>query len=140
MLGILPLSLTTVRRSVSVRMTEGEEIDPVDIWSNTLSQKHLAEVAMIVLKVDMQVKPGMEEKCKEIIRHLHEHSRKEPGCVQYVGHQSTEDPRKFMFYEVYKDEAALQAHRDSAHFKQYVIGGLDGIMEDRSRMLYREVK
>jgi hypothetical protein len=34
----------------------------------------------------------------------------------------------------------LQAHRDSAHFKQYVIGGLDGIMEDRTRMLYREVK
>jgi (4S)-4-hydroxy-5-phosphonooxypentane-2,3-dione isomerase len=121
-------------------MTEVEGIDPVDIWSNTLSQKHLAEVAMIVLKVDLQVKPGMGEKCKELIRHLHEHSRKEPGCVQYVGHQSTEDPRKFMFYEVYKDEAALQAHRDSAHFKQYVIGGLDGIMENRTRMLYREVE
>ena len=95
---------------------------------------------MIVLKVDMVVKPGMEEKCKELVRHLHEHSRKEPGCVQYVGHQSTDDPRKFMFYEVYKDEAALQAHRDSAHFKEYVMGGLDGIMEDRSRTLYREVK
>ncbi len=59
---------------------------------------------MIVLKVDMVVKPGMEDKCKELVRHLHEHSRKEPGCVQYVGHQSTDDPRKFMFYEVYKDE------------------------------------
>ena len=95
---------------------------------------------MIVLKVDMVVKPDAVEKCKEIIRHLHEHSRKEPGCVQYVGHQATDDPRKFMFYEVYKDEAALQAHRDSAHFKQYVMGGLDGIMENRSRTLYTEVK
>ncbi len=95
---------------------------------------------MIVLKVDMVVKSGMEEKCKELVRHLHEHSRKEPGCVQYVGHQSTDDPRKFMFYEVYKDEAALQAHRDSAHFKLYVIGGLDGIMEMRNRDLFQPVE
>lgn len=94
---------------------------------------------MIVLKVDMLVKPGTEEKCKEYIRVLHERSRKEPGCVQYVGHQSTEDPRKFFFYEVYKDQAALQAHRDSAHFKEYVLGGLDGIVEERSRDLYRAV-
>ncbi|HYX52408.1 MAG TPA: putative quinol monooxygenase [Candidatus Limnocylindrales bacterium] len=91
---------------------------------------------MIVLKVDMVVKPGEEEKCKELIRHLHEHSRKEPGCVQYAGHQSNENPRHFLFYEVYKDDAALQAHRDSPHFKKYVIDGLDGIMESRSRELY----
>src|SRR5260221_1675856 len=45
----------------------------------------------------------------EYIRVLQEHSRKEPGCLMYVGHQSTEDPRKFMFYEQYKDQAALEA-------------------------------
>lgn len=94
---------------------------------------------MIVLKVDMLVKPGTEEKCKEYIRVLHEHSRKEPGCVQYVGHQSLEEPRRFLFYEVYKDQAALQAHRDSHHFKQNVTGGLDGIMEQRSRELYTAI-
>jgi quinol monooxygenase YgiN len=91
---------------------------------------------MIVLKVDMLVKPGTEEKCCEYIRILHEHSRREPGCLMYIGHQSTENPRKFLFYEQYKDEAALQAHRDSPHFKQYVIGGLDAIMEQRTRDLY----
>jgi quinol monooxygenase YgiN len=91
---------------------------------------------MIVLKVDMLVKPGAEAKCCEYIHILQQHSRKEPGCLLYVGHQSTEDPRKFLFYEQYKDEAALQAHRASPHFQQYVIGGLDAIMEQRSRNLY----
>jgi quinol monooxygenase YgiN len=95
---------------------------------------------MIVLKVDMQVKPGMEEKCREYIRHLHEHSRKEPGCLQYIGHQSTEDPRKFLFYEQYKDEAAFQAHRDSPHYQKYVIEGLGTIVENRSRELYQPVE
>ena len=95
---------------------------------------------MIVLKVDMLVKSGTEEQCKEYIRILQEHSRKEAGCVQYVGHQSTENPRKFLFYEVYRDQAALQAHRDAPYFKQYVNGGLDSIMESRTRELYAPVE
>ena len=91
---------------------------------------------MIVLKVDMVVKPGAEEKCRELIHILQENTRKEPGCVEYVGHQSAENPRRFFFYEVYKDEAALQAHRDAPYFKQYVHGGLDPIMESRTRELF----
>ena len=91
---------------------------------------------MIVLKVDMLVKPGTEEKCKEHIRILQQHSRREPGCVMYVGHQSTQDSRRFLLYEQYVDAAALEAHRNSPHFKQYVIGGLDAIMESRGRELY----
>jgi (4S)-4-hydroxy-5-phosphonooxypentane-2,3-dione isomerase len=90
---------------------------------------------VIVLKVDMQVKPGTEEKCKEYIRLLQQNSRKEPGCLLYIGHQSTEDPRKFFFYEQYKDHAALEAHRGAPYFKQYVNDGLDIIMENRSREL-----
>jgi quinol monooxygenase YgiN len=88
----------------------------------------------------MLVKPGTEEKCRELIRIMQQHSRQEPGCLMYVGHQSTEDPRKFMFYEQYKDAAALEAHRNAPYFQQYVIGGLDPIMESRSRDLYEVVE
>jgi quinol monooxygenase YgiN len=95
---------------------------------------------MIVLKVDMLVKPGTEEKCKEYIRILQENSRREAGCLMYVGHQSTENPHKFLFYEQYKDQAALDAHRAAPYFKQYVQGGLDPIMENRTRELYSAVE
>ena len=91
---------------------------------------------MIVLRVDMLVKPGAEEKCKEYIRILQEHTRQEPGCLMYVGHQSTENSRRFLLYEQYKDQAALDAHRNAPYFKQYVHGGLDSIMEQRTREFY----
>jgi quinol monooxygenase YgiN len=94
---------------------------------------------MIVLKVDMVVKAGTEQKCREYIQILQEHSRKEPGCLMYIGHQSTENPRKFLFYEQYKDAAALDAHRAAPYFKQYVSEGLDTIMENRSRDLYERI-
>jgi quinol monooxygenase YgiN len=98
------------------------------------------ENKMIVLKVDMLVRPGTEQQCREYIHILQEHSRREPGCLMYIGHQSTEDPRKFLFYEQYKDADALEAHRNAPYFKQYVIGGLDTIMEHRSRALFTAVE
>jgi quinol monooxygenase YgiN len=94
---------------------------------------------MIVLKVDMLVKSGTEEKCKEFIRIMQQHSRKEPGCLLYVGHQSTENPRKFLFYEQYKDRSSLDAHRNATYFKQFVIDGLDTIMDQRTRELYTTI-
>jgi quinol monooxygenase YgiN len=45
--------------------------------------------------------------------------RDEPGNYAYVFYRSTEDPRQFMFYEEYTDEAALDAHR--AHLKEMGI-------------------
>jgi (4S)-4-hydroxy-5-phosphonooxypentane-2,3-dione isomerase len=94
---------------------------------------------MIVLRVDMVVKTGTEAQCLEIIRKLQEHTRQEPGAVHYAGHQSKENPRHFFMYEVYKDEAALQAHRSAPHFKQYVEGGLTAIVEQRTRELFSTV-
>lgn len=45
--------------------------------------------------------------------------RSEPGCLAYRLHRSTEDPDLFVFYEIYKDAAALAAHQGSAHIAQY---------------------
>ena len=91
---------------------------------------------MIVLLVQFTVKPGQEERCLELMRTMEQHTRQEPGCVQYVGHQSTQDPRRFMFYEAYHDDAALEAHRNAPYFAQYVKHGLDPIIEKRERELF----
>jgi autoinducer 2-degrading protein len=95
---------------------------------------------MIVLSVQFTVKPGTEDQAREIIRIMQEHTRREPGCRQYVGHQSTEDPRQFMFYETYDDKAALDAHWASSYFKEHIQGALDKIIETRARHLYFPVE
>ncbi len=95
---------------------------------------------MIVLLVHLTVKAGNEERCREIVRILEEHTRREPGCRQYVGHQSVENARRFVFYEAYDDEAALAAHRAAPYYQQYVLGELDKIIEERTRELFRPVE
>jgi quinol monooxygenase YgiN len=91
---------------------------------------------MIVLIVHFNVKPGAEEKAKGFIRMMQEHTRQEPGCRMYVGQQSTQDPRRFCFYEQYDDEAALEVHRAAPYFAQYVTNGLAHLIETRTQELF----
>ena len=45
--------------------------------------------------------------------------REEPGCLAYRLHRSTKDPDVFLFYEMYRDEAAFDAHRNSPHLAAF---------------------
>jgi quinol monooxygenase YgiN len=92
---------------------------------------------MICLNVRLLVKPGHEKQVAELFGPLTEASRKEPGCVFYQAHQHRDDPRKFLVYEQYKDDAALDAHRNSEHFKRYAADGFYKFVEQREADIYR---
>ena len=94
---------------------------------------------MLVLIVHFLVKQGEEENAKEWMRKMQEHTRREPGCRLYVGHQSTEDPRRFCFYEQYDDQAALDAHRAAPYFDRFVTNGLAKLIEGITQELFMPV-
>jgi quinol monooxygenase YgiN len=75
---------------------------------------------MIVLHVTVQVKPEHAAEFLEVVRHDAEHSENdEAGCLRFDVIRDRDDPNRFYFYEVYRDEAALAAHRETPHFKLY---------------------
>ncbi|MEO8738803.1 MAG: putative quinol monooxygenase [Casimicrobiaceae bacterium] len=43
----------------------------------------------------------------------------EPGCLVYRLHRSTKDPELFLFYEVFRDEAAFEVHRKAPHLAAF---------------------
>jgi quinol monooxygenase YgiN len=43
----------------------------------------------------------------------------EPGCLVYRPHRSTTDPDVFVFYEIYVDDAAFDAHRKAPHLAAF---------------------
>jgi autoinducer 2-degrading protein len=54
--------------------------------------------------------------------------RDEPGCCRFNVLQDDADPNTYYFYEVYKDEAALEAHRAAPHYAKWraAADSLDG--------------
>jgi quinol monooxygenase YgiN len=87
---------------------------------------------MVSFVVRFKFAPEDRAEMVEAVRVLAEQSRREPGCVSYIPHQSEEDPDTIVIYEQYRDEEALAAHRESPHFKKYGVGGLLQKMKDRS--------
>jgi quinol monooxygenase YgiN len=86
---------------------------------------------MLILVVRVTIAAGHEDEVIESFRTLQEETRREAGCITYVVQRSRENPRVFMIYEQYKDEAALEAHRNSPHFKQYATNGFYRFVEER---------
>ena len=46
-------------------------------------------------------------------------AREEEGCYQFDVSVQSDDPNAFIFYEVYKDEAALGWHKEQQYFLDY---------------------
>ena len=73
----------------------------------------------VTVIAEMTAKPGREEELKGHLLVLVEHTRQEEGCVQYDLHVSHDDPRKFVFVEIWTTSQALDHHLKSAHMKAF---------------------
>lgn len=63
----------------------------------------------------------------------------EPGCVLYHANRSADNPDFFLLYEIYRDQAALAAHREAPHFKEIIEGIIAPILDKRERELFTQV-
>jgi autoinducer 2-degrading protein len=72
---------------------------------------------MIAIWVRVKVKPEARQRFLEAIEvDAVGSERDEPGCLRFNVLQDGQDPNVYYFYEVYRDEAALEAHRAAPHY------------------------
>jgi quinol monooxygenase YgiN len=86
---------------------------------------------MITFTVRMKFRPDDRQRIAELLVSLAQASRQEPGCATYVPHTVDGEPDTVIVYEQYRDQKAAEAHRASAHFKEFAVGGLYQLMLDR---------
>lgn len=73
----------------------------------------------ITKRVTFIAKEGCEDKLKELLGAMVAPSKVEEGCIFYEIFQYENNKRKFMAYESWADEASLDGHRASEHYKIY---------------------
>ena len=91
---------------------------------------------MLILVVRVTIKAGHEEEVIPSFQKLQEATRREPGCIEFVVQRSRENPRRYLIYEQYNDQAALDAHRASPHFKEHAANGFYPFVEERQAELF----
>ena len=84
---------------------------------------------MMAIWVKARIKPGERQRfLKAIEVDALGSEGDEPGCLRFNVLQDAQDDSVYYFYEVYKDEAALEAHRLTPHYAVWkaVADVLDG--------------
>ena len=75
---------------------------------------------MLVVLVQVTVRKEMLAEFERAILANADGARtREPGCLRFDVSQNEDDPAQWLFYEMYKDGAAFEAHRASPHFAAY---------------------
>ena len=73
----------------------------------------------ITKRVTFIAKEGSEEKMKELLTAMVAPSKAEKGVIFYEIFQYKDNPRKFMAYESWENEEALDGHKASEHYAVY---------------------
>ncbi|MBO0593417.1 antibiotic biosynthesis monooxygenase [Cellulophaga sp. E16_2] len=71
----------------------------------------------IYLSVHIKSKPEHQENVKAILQNLVVQTLKEDGCIRYDLHQGIDDESTFVFYEIWKDQKALDFHNQTSYIK-----------------------
>ena len=79
---------------------------------------------------------GAADEVARLLVEMEPHANSEPGCAAYVTHRSIDDPRRFMLYEQYVDEAAFGAHTETEAFGRIVLGQIVPLLAERVRETY----
>ena len=74
---------------------------------------------MIHVIVRVEPKPENLAAFLELATYDARNSRKEPGCLRFDVLRQNDNPLRFAFYEVYKDEAAVKAHQQTEHYARW---------------------
>ena len=72
---------------------------------------------MLTVVAILRAQPGKEAALSEVMTTLAAEVKHEPGNRRYDLFRSMADPTAILVYEEYVDQAALDAHAASAHFK-----------------------
>jgi quinol monooxygenase YgiN len=88
----------------------------------------MAEVQLIARYT---ITAGKEDEVLALLPKLTEAARAEPGNIAFTAYRQLDDPRGCVLLERYASREALAAHRETAHFKDLVLGQIVPRLDSR---------
>jgi len=90
----------------------------------------------LLVVAQWEAKEGQADKVAEILNRFLPEAQSDPGAKLFLIGRGKENPAQFLFYELFRDEAALKAHQESAYFKTYIAGQALPLLAKRERAQY----
>jgi autoinducer 2-degrading protein len=102
---------------------------------------HLADYSqgMLVVHVQVKVKPDSVDAFRKATFANAEASRKEPGIARFDVLQQVVDPTQFILVEAYRDAEAPAAHKETEHYKTWRDTVADMMAEPRQSVKFTNI-
>jgi autoinducer 2-degrading protein len=94
---------------------------------------------MLIIHIQVHVKPENVEAFKQATIENARESVKEPGIARFDVVQQADDPTRFVLVEVYRTPDAPVKHRETAHYAKWRDTVTSMMAEPRTRVEYKEV-
>jgi quinol monooxygenase YgiN len=90
----------------------------------------------LLIIAQWEAKEGQADRVAGILERFLPEAQREPGVKLFLISRAKENPAQFLFYELFRDEAAFKAHQESAHFKTCIAGEALPLLAKRERAQY----
>ena len=90
----------------------------------------------LLVVAQWEAKEGQADKVADILARFLPEAQREEGAKLFLIGRARENPSQFLFYELFRDEAAFKAHQESAHFKTYIAEQALPLLARRERAQY----
>ena len=94
---------------------------------------------MLIVHVDIRVKPECVEAFKAATLDNCRNSIQEPGIARFDFIERQDDPNRFMLIEIYKTPDAPAAHKETAHYATWRDTVADMMAEPRSSVKFESL-
>ncbi|RMH03389.1 MAG: antibiotic biosynthesis monooxygenase [Planctomycetota bacterium] len=92
---------------------------------------------MHVIAAELRAAPGRREELLALCRRMLAPSRAEEGCLSYRFFVDPDDPERVLFFEEWRDRAAIDRHFATPHFRDFQARTADLIDAEPVLRIYR---
>jgi quinol monooxygenase YgiN len=121
------------RETFSHMTTKGEPIMGYAMDKNVGDA--VAQGGLLVV-AQWEAREGEADRVANILARFLPEAQREPGAQLFLISRAKDNPAQFLFYELFRDEAAFKVHQESAHFKTYIAGQALQLLAKRERTQY----
>jgi quinol monooxygenase YgiN len=90
----------------------------------------------LLVVAQWEAKEGQADNVADILDRFLPEAQKDPGTQLFLIGRNKDNPAQFLFYELFRDEAALKAHQESVYFKTYIADQALPLLAKRERAQY----
>jgi quinol monooxygenase YgiN len=90
----------------------------------------------LLVVAQWEAKEGEADQVAAILDRFLPEAQKDPGAKLFLIGRNKDNPAQFLFYELFRDEAAFKAHAESDYFKTYIAGQALPLLARRERAQY----